>query len=477
MTAVTPINEGFIIEVEQEVLGALLTGGDLRRVSAILSPEHFLEDIHRRLYGLMVTAHQRYNSTSVPVVAKLIPEDLALGFQSKLNTSAAGYLAKLAAETVLGPTALEQSARKVVEQWARVTLASEAGRLQAAANDPASDPSELVSRAGQAFDDIVSAVRKGPRRKTRMSLAEASDNALSAAREARQRGSGLTGITWGLVDVNRLTGGLQPRDLTLIAARPSMGKTTLGLSVALKAAKMGVGIGFISLEMDGDKLAARAMTDLAYDWQVHIPYADLIRGNVDDKALEALEAASRDRDKLPLIIEEQPGLSMTDIRIKVDAMMEAAEKRGNPLRVLFIDHLGLIKPSSRYQGNRTNEVAEITAGAKQLAREYGIAVALLSQLNRALESRDDKRPQLSDLRDSGAIEQDADTIIFLYREAYYLDREKAKSADEDIERTQRLIECQNKLEFIIAKQRNGPIATVDLFADMACAAIRNGVRR
>src|SRR5690606_93834 len=132
--------------------------------------------------------------------------------------------------------------------------------------------------------------------------------------------------------------------------------------------------------------------------------------------------------------------------------------------------------SSRYSGNRVQEISEMTAGLKGLAREYGIAVVALSQLNRAVESRDNKRPQRSDLRDSGSIEQDADTIIYLYRAAYYLEREKGGGAEKELERTERLIECQHKLEFTIAKQRNGPLATVDLFADMACSAVRNGAR-
>jgi replicative DNA helicase len=256
-----------------------------------------------------------------------------------------------------------------------------------------------------------------------------------------------------------------------------MGKTTVGLSAAIAAAKSGKGVGFISLEMDADKLGARAASDMAYDWAVKVPYADIIRGHVEAGEIDAVQSALRDIERLPLWIEDQSALSMTDIRIKAEAMMSASSKHGTPLEALFVDHLGLIRPSSRYQGNRTNEVAEMSAGLKSLAREYGIAVIALSQLNRALESRDSKKPQLSDLRDSGAIEQDADTIIFLYREAYYLEREQGKSEEAETARLNRLIEVQNKLEFHIAKQRNGPVTSIDLFVDMACSVVRNGVRR
>lgn len=467
---------GFIVEIEQEVLGALLAGGDFRRVAGLLEEHHFIEPLHGKLFTVIRSAHERYNSTTVPVVAKLISEEMALAYKVKVNEPINVYLANLCANTVFGNPALEQNARKIVEQWARLTIAGEAGRLQAAASDPNANPADLITSSGQTFDDIMSVVRRGPKRKTRVSLSEAAGNAFIAAEDGLHRGSGLTGLTWGLADVNRLTGGIQRRDLTLIAARPSMGKTTVGLCVGIRSAKSGAATGFISLEMDADKLGARAISDLAFDWGVRVAYTDLIRGSVDLAGLEAVKAATRDLESIPLLIEDQSGLSMTDIRIKAEAMMSAFEKKGMTLESLVVDHIGLIRPSSRYQGNRTNEIAEITSGLKSMAREYGIAVIALSQLNRALETRDDKRPQLSDLRDSGAIEQDADTIIFLYREAYYLEREKAKSADAERARVEKLIECQNKLEFAIAKQRNGPVRTVDLFADMACSAIRNGAR-
>lgn len=475
MNAVAPVT-GFVVEIEQEVLGSLLVGGDFRKVLGILEDIHFVEPAHGALFRVIRSAFERYNSTTVPTVARLVPEDVAMMFAAKVQIPVNAYLAKLAANAI-GPNMLEANARKVVEQWARLSLSREAERLHAAAGDPASDPAAIVSSAGLAFDDIMAHVRRGPKRKTRLMLAGAAGNALAATREAMERGSGLTGITWGLVDVNRLTGGMQRRDLTLIAARPSMGKSTVGLSCGIRAARSGAGVGFLSLEMDSDKLAARAITDIAYDWGVKVPYVDLIRGTVDERDLSSIEAATKDIGRLPLWIEDQSGLSMTDIRVKVEALMMDMERAGQSLEVLIIDHLGLIRPSSRYQGNRTNEIAEITAGMKAMAREYGIAVVLLSQLNRELEKRNDKRPQLSDLRDSGAIEQDADTIIFLFREAYYLEREKGGSFDEQASRAERLADVQSKLEFVIAKQRNGPVTSVDLFVDMACAAVRNGVRQ
>ena len=475
MTA-QPTITGYIAEIEQEVLGCLLFGGDFRKVR-FLREDHFIADPHRILFRAIATAFEQFGSTTVPVVAKLLPSDASEGFVARTGMSAAAYMASLSSAHVFGSAGLERSARAVIAQWARIRTGELAGGIVAASSDPASDPSRMLKSASADMDMIQSELRAGPKRKTRLSIANAADNAFAAAEEARQRGSGLTGITWGLADVNRLTGGIQKRDLTLIGARPSMGKTTLGLSTALKAAKAGIGVGFISLEMDADKLAARGLSDLAYDWSVHIPYANIIRGNVSEQDIEALRSATREIDRLPLLIEEQSGLSMSDIRVKTEAMIAEMEERGSTLDCLFIDHLGLIRASSRYSGNRVQEISEMTAGLKGFAREYDIAVVALSQLNRAVEGRDNKRPQLSDLRDSGSIEQDADTIIFLYREAYYLEREKGGSPEVQQERTSRLVDAQNQLEFIIAKQRNGALGTVNLFADMACSAVRNGVRQ
>lgn len=470
-------NIGYVQEIEQQALGALLFGGDFRRVVSILREEHFVSGIHRMLFRAIQTAHERFGSTSFPVVAKLLPADAEIAFRAHLDTSATGYMVSLNDSNVYGNAGIEAAAKAVVSQWARIKTGEIGEKLKAASTDPNSDPAKLMQSAAADLDEVAGYLRTGPRRKTRMSLATAAGNAFAAAEEARGRGSGLTGVTWGLADVNAATGGIQRRDLTLIGARPSMGKTSVAMSTAIKAAKSGHGVGFVSLEMDADKLAARAISDIAYDWGVKVPYANIIRGTADERDLKALAAATQDLDRLPIWIEEQSGLSMTDIRVKAEAMMEDMRKAGTEMSVLMVDHLGLIRASSRYSGNRVQEISEMTAGCKELAREYGIAVVLLSQLNRAVENRDSKVPQLSDLRDSGSIEQDADTIIFLYREAYYLEREKGGSSDKAAERAERLIECQNLVEFHIAKQRNGPVKKIDLFVDIACSAVRNGARQ
>ncbi len=473
MTDQSPIS-GFIAELEQQVLATLMFGGDFRRVTSILAETHFVLDVHKLVFRAIATAHEQYGSTTLPVVAKLLPPDAAQGFMAQTGKAPVTYLASLSSMMVHGPGTIEKQAKAVVSQWARLSISEQALRVHAAANDPAVDPMRIIHGLSADLESVASQLRSGPRRGTMGTLHDASEAAFASAEEARQKGTGVSGITWGLSDLNRVTGGIHAGEVVLVGARPSMGKTAFAGSVARKVAKAGIGTGFISLEMGAVSLANRAITDVAYDWGVKVAYSDFRRGKVSESDIAALRSATQEIESLPLWIEEQSGLSMADIRVKSERMMEAAEKRGAPLKVLMIDYLGLIKPADRYSGNKVSEVTQISGDLKQFAREYDIGLVVLSQLSRQVESREDKRPQLSDLRDSGALEQDADTIMFLFREAYYLDREKASSADGEADRIERLVAVQNKLEAIIAKQRNGAVCTVDLSIDVACSAVRNG---
>lgn len=463
----------FVIEIEQEVLGSLLLGADFRRISNILNAGHFIEPIHGVIFEAISDSYGRFNSTLPAVINKVIPDDAKEGYKKATGKELLTYLISLSSGAVFGAPSIENTAKRVVEQWAKHELIKHANALIDKATNPITSPDDIVRDTGLAFDDVMSNIRSGAKKRSQISIVDAANNAFQAAEEARKNGSGITGLSWGLIDVNRVTGGIHKRDLTLIGGRPSMGKTLTGLSTCLKVAAAGHGAGFISLEMDADKLAARAVTDIAFDQGLKVPYQELITGQVDEESIKKLRTANEKLHDMPLIIEEQSGLTLGDIRIKLEIMMQTMEKMGKPLELLMIDHLGLIKASNRYAGNRNNEIAEMTSGLKSLAREYDIAVVLLSQLNRSLEQQADKRPMLSSLRDSGAIEQDADTIILLYRESYYLGREKTDDPSKQAEIAAKLLDCENKLEFSIAKQRNGPVTSVDLFVDIACSSVRN----
>lgn len=469
------MTEGFVPAPEQHLLGTILSGGDCRAVLSMVDEGHFVEPAHRKIYALAKLAHAKFSSTNMPVVAKLVDAETAKDFLAQTGIPINEYMASITANTVYGAGTAVQAGRNVIGQWARLRIATDAGAIGQAALDIGADPAQLARSLGLIMDDVLSLVRVGGKGKTRQTLAEATRDAIAASREARNHG-GLTGITSGLADFDRLTGGFQKRDLTLLGARPSMGKTTFGTAVAASAAQSGAGVGFFSLEMDRTKLVTRFNSDLAHRRGFKIPYQDIINGSATDEDLDQIEKVMEEFNALPVWIEDQSGLTISDIRVKVEAMIADAEEGGFSLDMVVVDHLGKIRPSSRYAGNRNNEIAEMTDGLKEIAREYDLAVLLLSQLNRDVEKRDDKRPTLADLRDSGAIEQDADSVMFLFREAYYLQRETPNSLSRQIERDADLSGCINKAELDVAKQRNGRVQKLDLFVDMAHSAVRNAAR-
>lgn len=464
---------GFVVEIEQDVLGLLLIGCDPRRISSFLRAEHFVEPLHSYLYDKMLVAQERYGSMNPVVVFKLIPKDEAQTLSAKLGRGLAHYLSDLASNTATGPAFLERAARKVIEQWARIRIGEEGDRLRAISTDPMANASDMIGALAARVDEISGDLRVGGARRTRMTIEQAAKQAVTDVADAMSKGSGITGITWGLTDVNRATGGLHRGEMVILGARPSMGKTAVAGSVALRAARSGAGVGFISLEMSSAKIALRALTDLAFDRNARIAYSDLITGRADEATFDAIQWAEGELSNLPLVFEEQSGLTVSELRVKIDRIADDLKQMDKTLDVLVVDYLQLLRPSQRYSGNRNNEISEISAALRNFGREYNCAVLALSQLSRGVEGREDKRPGLADLRDSGSIEQDADAVVFLYRDAYYLEKSKGKDADAEAERLDKLIHSENKLEFIIAKQRNGPVKTVDLFIDIACSAVRN----
>lgn len=468
-------HDAFIPEIEQNLLGAVLSGGDHRPTLARINVDYFIHPAHRELWRLIQAAQDQYGTTTMPTLARLVSPGVAKEFERVTGTSPASYMAAMVASTPFDVRNIKGGVKAVLSQWARLGLQAEAALLAAATADPASNPAELAKAIVARADEIASHLRAGNRTNTRQTFIEAGQAALTASIEARAR-KGLTGITSGLVDLDRATGGLQRRDLVLIGARPSMGKTTLGTSIARHAAASGVAVGVFSLEMDNAKLAARMVSDIAHFERARVPYQDLIAGHLTDDQEEAAAAALEKYQSLPVLLDDASGLTIAEIRARTETMLEEAEDRGAAMGMLIIDHLGKVKPSARYAGNRNNEIGEITDGLKALAREYDLAVVLLSQLSRQVESRDDKRPVLSDLRDSGNIEQDADAVMFLHRPAYYLERAEPADPDKRIDWQADIDACRNRGELAIAKQRNGPCVTIDLFMDMACSAVRNAAR-
>ena len=468
-------NPGFIPEIEQNLLGAMLRGGDHRAALARLEEQHFVEPMHQAVFSAIRQAHEAYGTTTMPTVAKMIPAQTAADFKAATGMALNAYLAECVANTTYEPATSRAGAKAVLAQWARITLGHEANMLALASTDPASDPLQLARVIGSQIDEVTSHLRRGSRGRTRFRISEAAEAALVAAREARER-KGLVGITSGLIDLDRAMGGFLRRDLIIVAARPSMGKTTLATSISTAAARSGVGVGMFSMEMDAAKLGARYVSDIAHDRGYRIPYQSIINGTISEDDDYTIEQATAEFRNLPFWVEDAAGLTMSEIRAKTESMLAEADEAGAPLGMLVLDHLTKIRPSQRYAGNRANEVGEVTDGLKELAREHNLAVVLLSQLNRGVEGRDDKRPQLMDLRDSGNIEQDADAVLFLYREAYYLEKSPPTDRSKLVEWEADLHAARYKGELAIGKQRNGPLSIIPLHMAVACSAVRNAAR-
>jgi replicative DNA helicase len=297
-----------------------------------------------------------------------------------------------------------------------------------------------------------------------VSLKDSVITAIKIAEKAYKSEGHVTGVTTGLRDLDSKLGGLHPSDLLILAARPSMGKTSLAVNIAYNAAsryaatggKEGAIVGFFSLEMSSDQLAGRILAD-----QANISGDAIRKGEITEEDFRRFAEASQRLAQVPLYIDDAGSLSIGALRTRARRL-----KRQHGLGLLVVDYLQLLNGTGSRQSetSRVNEVSEITRGLKAIAKELHIPVLVLSQLNRSVEQRDEKRPQLSDLRESGSIEQDADVVMFIYREEYYLSRTMPDMGDHQkfADWQERMDRSMNVAEVIVSKQRHGPIGPVNL---------------
>jgi replicative DNA helicase len=300
--------------------------------------------------------------------------------------------------------------------------------------------------------------------------------AIDMANNAYQRDGGLSGIATSLKALDSKLGGLQPSDLVILAGRPSMGKTALATNIAFSIARArtrslqqrpdlaaddqahdGAVVGFFSLEMSAEQLATRVMSE-----QAGIPSEKIRRGLINEDEFRRLVEASREMATLPLFIDQTGGISIAQLAARARRL-----KRQHGLGLVVVDYLQLLTGSGkRASEGRVQEVSEITTSLKALAKELNVPVLALSQLSRAVENREDKRPQLADLRESGSIEQDADVVMFVYREEYYVERTKPAEGTTEFQDWMAKMQAVNgRAEVIIGKQRHGPVGTVNLQFD------------
>jgi len=453
------------IEAEQALLGAILVNSAaFDSAEPCVSAANFYEPVHAHLFERFATARREGSAITYTLAGAWLGE---LGNVDISGMTLKQYLARMAAEATTVVNACDY-ARQIREHAKQRELITVAHFLEDGAGRGGAKASDLATVAIEQLDPVASEGLS--KSSARVSIGDASNEALFALQDRLQNPGKLPGLSCGVSRLlDKKTGGFQRGELIIMAGRPGMGKTALGIASAYKSAASGEPSLFFSLEMLGKRLANRAASFACYGGPLlRVPYFDIEAGTVTDKQAHRFADATRDLRDVELEIEQQSGLSLSQIAARTRRHKQRLAQRGLTLGTVWVDHLGLIKPSANYNGNRVNELAEISGALKVLAKDLDVPIVVLCQLNRMVEARDNKRPTLSDLRDSGAIEQDADLVLMAYREAYYLENTRCNDPTEEEKRTARLGEVINKLELLITKNRSGPTGTLDLFADMPC---------
>jgi replicative DNA helicase len=439
------------VEAEQALLGAILVNNEaFYRVSDFLMAEHFYEPVHRQIYEVLGKII-RAGKAATPITAKtFLPENLVP------ELSVPQYLARLAAEatTVLNAGDYGQSVYDLAIRRNLILVGEEMVHI-AYDSDVETTAQKQIEDAEKSLFDLA---EKGRYDGGFLGFSEALTEAIRMAGEAYGRDGSLSGLSTGLTDLDRLMGGLQRSDLIILAARPAMGKTSLATNIAFHVARTYKAevqpVGFFSLEMSAEQLATRILAE-----QAEISSSDIRRGNIHESQFGKLVDTSNLMSQLPLYIDDTGGISVVQLAARARRL-----KRQKGLDLLIVDYLQLLSGSSRKSNeNRVQELTEITTTLKALAKELQVPIIALSQLSRAVENRDDKHPQLADLRESGSIEQDADVVLFVYREEYYLkNKEPKEGTPEHVKWQDDMESVHGRAEVIIGKQRHGPTGTVQL---------------
>ncbi|QIG80458.1 replicative DNA helicase [Stakelama tenebrarum] len=462
------------VEAEAALLGAMMIDNRVAEdVMQRIRPEHFYEPLHGRIFEQIVMLVGDNRLANPVTLRPLFAADEGLK-----QVGGTAYLAQLTANpaSLIGAKAFADQIYDLAMLRALVTV----GRDMV---ESALDTSEDINPSKQIEDAelrLYEVAEKGETEGGAKSFTRSAAMAVRNTERAMNSGGSVSGITTGFADLNAMMGGFNRSDLIILAARPAMGKSSLASNIAFNAAKrwmddmeagiaedktIGAPTAFFSLEMSADQLAGRILSE-----QSQIPSDKLRTGNINPSEFQRFARAAADLEKLPYFIDDTPGLTIAALRTRARRM-----KRQHKIGMIIVDYLQLLQGSGRHSGeNRVQEISEISRGLKTLAKELDVPVVALSQLSRAVESREDKRPQLADLRESGSIEQDADIVLFIYREEYYHDFKMPRAPDgnssaDEITKYQawqdEQLRVANKATVIVAKQRHGATGAVDLRFD------------
>ena len=459
------------LSAEQALLGALLSNNRAYdRVSEFLLPEHFADPVHARIYQSIA---RRIEASQIADPVTLRAEFEHTGVLAEVGGTA--YLAQLLTAMV-GIINAKDYGRAIYDAWIRRQLIDigETVVNQAFAPEPDLDGPKQIEMAEQSLFDLAT---HGTSDTKMMVFAAALTRAIENAELAFRQSGHVSGLSTGLRDLDKKTGGLHPSDLLILAGRPGMGKTALATKIAFGAAESLLANErldapaampknsevIFSLEMSAEQLANRLLSE-----ESRVSSARIRRGEIGERDFAKFVSVAKKLQHLPLYIDDTPAITLSALRTRCRRL-----QRTKGLGLVVIDYLQLMRPSVGMRAeSRVLEISMITQGLKALAKELKIPVLALSQLSRAVESREDKRPQLSDLRESGSIEQDADAVMFVYRDEYYLQQRAPKQMAFDneekfqnaLEKWQRDMELvHNKAELLLEKQRHGPTGKIDLF--------------
>ena len=439
------------LEAEQSVIGSVLVNNDIiDEISSIIKSNNFFDPAHKKIYELIEDLNNKGMIANPITLKNYLEKNETLSEVGGID-----YLVKLTRFSSSIKQAIDY-AKIVREMYVKreLILISEDVMLEAKDDNLENPSDKIIEKAEQSLYQLA---EKGSFSQSYIKFNQALEQTIEMATLAIRNDQGVVGVPTGLKDLDEKLGGLHKSDLVIIAGRPSMGKTALATNIAYFASKKIMdnneksAVAFFSLEMSSEQLSTRILSE-----QTRIQSNDIRRGRATEEELERYIEASRNINDLPLYIDEPPAITISALSNRARRL-----KRLFGLKLIVVDYIQLIRTHSKKNDGRVQEISEITQGLKALAKELGVPVLALSQLSRAVEQRDDKLPQLSDLRESGSIEQDADVVLFVYREEYYLEKKQPKLGSiEHAEWQSKMNDVAGLADIIIGKQRHGPTGNI-----------------